>query len=80
MLKEIEWNKLKSEIVVALLWNTVTLYFDGNSQGPEGTVQIWGGLQWTLNNCLNNNKTSIFIAFENRAVEINIRIKWYPGS
>ena len=75
MLKEIEWNKLKSEIVVALLWNTVTLYFDGNSQGPEGTVQIWGGLQWTLSNCLNNNKTSIFIAMENKPHKNDLKIK-----
>ena len=75
MLKEIEWNKLKSEIVVALLWNTVTLYFDGNSQGPEGTVQIWGGLQWALNNSWNNNKTSIFIAMENKPHKNDLKIK-----
>ena len=75
MLKEIEWNKLISEIVVALFWNTVTLYFDGNSQGPEGTVQIWGGLQWTLNNSWNNNKTSIFIAMENKPHKNDLKIK-----
>ena len=75
MLTEIEWNQLISEIVVALFWNTVTLYFDGNSQGPEGTVQIWGGLQWTLNNSWNNNKASIFIAMENKPHKNDLKKK-----